>query len=149
MESHLALWKKRPEFAKYSQTVSYIRWRINNHHQAPLTKWKYRTTVHSHFSVITDRVECVKRLQSIAYSRDFLGVKTDESKILSIIARYEVQLSTSTSALECTFNVFQTRSSFTNDFSHRDPGAFGELHLMFPLTAMLNHSCFPNIARYN
>ena len=80
--------------------------------------------MHSHFSVITDRVECVKRLQSIAYSRDFLGVKTDESKILSIIARYEVQLSTSTSALECTFNVFQTRSSFTNDFSHWDPVYF-------------------------
>ena len=80
--------------------------------------------MHSHFPVITDSVERIKRLQSIAYSRDFLGVKADESKILSIIARYGVQLSTSSSTLECTFNVFQTRSSFTNDFTHQDPRVF-------------------------
>jgi len=37
-------------------------------------------------------------------------------------------------------------NSYTNDFSHSCPSG-NQVHLMFPLTAMLNHSCFPNISR--
>ena len=59
----------------------------------------------------------------VDYVRNTLKLNLDEDKILRVIT-----------------------SSYTNDFSHSLPNG-NQAQLMFPLTAMMNHSCQPSISR--
>ena len=60
----------------------------------------------------------------VDYIRNTLKLNLDEDKILRVIT-----------------------SSYTNDFSHSLPSG-NQAQLMFPLTAMMNHSCQPSISRW-
>ena len=60
----------------------------------------------------------------VDYIRNILKLDLDEDRILRVIT-----------------------SSYTNDFSHTLPHG-NQAQLMFPLTAMMNHSCQPSISRW-
>ena len=59
----------------------------------------------------------------VDYIRNILKLRLDEDTILRVVT-----------------------SSYTNDFSQTLANG-GQAQLMFPLTAMMNHSCQPNISR--